>query len=319
MRIILDGARVRELRKKRGWDQVQLAETSGLSSRTIRNVEASRPVSLATAELVAEALEVPVSELQCALLPSWQSVPSLGDEVAEGRLREARRAAMEGKHDKAVTKIEEVLAAKEHQLAPAVRLELRLMAAVMLDEGGRQPEALDVIGDILADLGRTSDVPPELPHWVEHHRGIALRRGGRLSEAREVFEGVIARARDLPRIFLPSAWHQLGVVELEAARGASGEERAARVERAIECLETADAGWLKTPSGAHLPGEHRRGFTQRRLAEGPRPRRQGTGSAPLPVRRRRDPGLVQVRPLRRRDPTAPGRGPEARLSGAANR
>ena len=54
---------VRRLRVRRGWTQSDLAEFSGLTSRTIAAAEAGRPVSARTVRELAAALGVTLSML----------------------------------------------------------------------------------------------------------------------------------------------------------------------------------------------------------------------------------------------------------------
>ncbi|MBI2900431.1 MAG: helix-turn-helix transcriptional regulator [Planctomycetes bacterium] len=62
------GARIRDVRRRRGWSQEELAHVSGLSRTFMGTVELGRKAaSLATVHRIAEALGVPVVEL---FLPS---------------------------------------------------------------------------------------------------------------------------------------------------------------------------------------------------------------------------------------------------------
>src|ERR1044072_9512609 len=54
---------IQKLRLKRGWSQQQLAEASGLSTRTIQRVEAGHPASVETLKSVAAVFEVDFSTL----------------------------------------------------------------------------------------------------------------------------------------------------------------------------------------------------------------------------------------------------------------
>ena len=54
---------IQKLRLKRGWSQQQLAEASGLSTRTIQRVEAGHPASVETLKSIAAVFEVDFSTL----------------------------------------------------------------------------------------------------------------------------------------------------------------------------------------------------------------------------------------------------------------
>ncbi len=57
--LVMDGERVRSLREERGMSQRQLAEASGVSKKTLTNVEASKVRVLpSTARKIGAALEV---------------------------------------------------------------------------------------------------------------------------------------------------------------------------------------------------------------------------------------------------------------------
>lgn len=59
----VDGALVRSLRRSKGWNQKTLAESAGVSERTVRNAEKSQPLQTHIANYISEALEVALSEL----------------------------------------------------------------------------------------------------------------------------------------------------------------------------------------------------------------------------------------------------------------
>lgn len=58
-----EGDKIRSLRTKRAWTQEMLAQKTGVSKRTIENLERGSPVRLQSLRLVAEALGVDPSEL----------------------------------------------------------------------------------------------------------------------------------------------------------------------------------------------------------------------------------------------------------------
>ncbi|MGJ4846637.1 helix-turn-helix domain-containing protein [Leifsonia sp. Le1] len=59
----MNQTRIRELRKTKGWTQERLAENSGVAVRTIQRLESGEDASLETLALLADALNVDVSDL----------------------------------------------------------------------------------------------------------------------------------------------------------------------------------------------------------------------------------------------------------------
>ena len=57
------GARIRELRRKRGWSQEQLGAMVGFSQSKISKIENGDWDSLSDLKLIARALEIPIEEL----------------------------------------------------------------------------------------------------------------------------------------------------------------------------------------------------------------------------------------------------------------
>jgi transcriptional regulator with XRE-family HTH domain len=55
---------IRTLRKERGWSQEQLAEISGVSSRTIQRIERGGNAGLESLKCLAAVFETPITELQ---------------------------------------------------------------------------------------------------------------------------------------------------------------------------------------------------------------------------------------------------------------
>jgi transcriptional regulator with XRE-family HTH domain len=58
-------SRIRELRKKYGYSQEELAERSGIEYKHVQRLESKKPcdVKLSTVEKLAKAFKIPVSEL----------------------------------------------------------------------------------------------------------------------------------------------------------------------------------------------------------------------------------------------------------------
>lgn len=54
---------IQKLRLKQGWSQQQLAEASGLSTRTIQRIEAGHPASVETLKSIAAVFEVDFASL----------------------------------------------------------------------------------------------------------------------------------------------------------------------------------------------------------------------------------------------------------------
>ena len=61
--VLVDGRRLRELRRARGLTQIELAVISGVSARTIRNAEAGRPIRVDFLKFLATAVGVPATDL----------------------------------------------------------------------------------------------------------------------------------------------------------------------------------------------------------------------------------------------------------------
>ncbi|MGB1109064.1 MAG: helix-turn-helix domain-containing protein [Gammaproteobacteria bacterium] len=92
--IELNGSRIRELRKLRGWTQTRLAAVSGISERTIRSAEKGQSVDMFTWTTIAASLAVNKEHL----LPNYSppaNPPSPGDCLVT-LLRSERAAALLG-------------------------------------------------------------------------------------------------------------------------------------------------------------------------------------------------------------------------------
>lgn len=55
---------IRKLRQQKGWSQEQLAEVTGLSSRTIQRIENGEPASNETMRALAAVFDIPLSEMR---------------------------------------------------------------------------------------------------------------------------------------------------------------------------------------------------------------------------------------------------------------
>jgi transcriptional regulator with XRE-family HTH domain len=63
MTATVDGKRIQSLRVRRGWTQEQLAEQTGLSSRTIQRLERAESASMDTIQAIAATLDVDSADL----------------------------------------------------------------------------------------------------------------------------------------------------------------------------------------------------------------------------------------------------------------
>lgn len=89
---------IQKLRLQRGWSQQQLAEFSGLSSRTIQRIEAGQPASPETLKSLAAVFEIPFTDLQAppempatVTLPPTASITELEEAAALRHVRQLRR------------------------------------------------------------------------------------------------------------------------------------------------------------------------------------------------------------------------------------
>lgn len=74
---------VRKLRLQRGWSQAQLAEFSGLSTRTIQRIERGDNAGLESLKALAAVFEVEIASLQTeADMQSGESTADSGDRVS---------------------------------------------------------------------------------------------------------------------------------------------------------------------------------------------------------------------------------------------
>ena len=62
--------RIQKLRLQRGWSQEQLAELSGLSTRTIQRLERGQPASLETLKALAAVFDVDLTTLKEPDMPA---------------------------------------------------------------------------------------------------------------------------------------------------------------------------------------------------------------------------------------------------------
>lgn len=81
---------IQKLRLKRGWSQQQLAEASGLSTRTIQRIEAGHPPSVESLKSIAAVFEVDFSTLNPEQTMTTTTAPG-ADALAEKQEAEAFR------------------------------------------------------------------------------------------------------------------------------------------------------------------------------------------------------------------------------------
>ncbi len=72
---------IKKLRLQRGWSQEQLAELSGLSSRTVQRIERGENASLETLKSLASVFEVDVSDLTDHFMIQDQEEPAMQDDT----------------------------------------------------------------------------------------------------------------------------------------------------------------------------------------------------------------------------------------------
>jgi len=88
-----DGPKVRSLRTRRGWTQLDLATASDTTARTVQRVEKSQHVSIDSLRAIASALELDVAQLQPIDSPPIEQLGPKLDHTAPGmaELLEERR------------------------------------------------------------------------------------------------------------------------------------------------------------------------------------------------------------------------------------
>jgi len=83
---------IQKLRLKRGWSQEQLADVSGLSTRTIQRIERGQPASLETLKALASVFEIDVSRLTEPQMPNPATSAAEAEEaLAFARVRDIKR------------------------------------------------------------------------------------------------------------------------------------------------------------------------------------------------------------------------------------
>lgn len=82
---------IRKLRQDKGWSQEQLAEVTGLSSRTIQRIENGEPASNETMRALAAVFDIPLSEMRPLPTPDPKQQKHLFSSEERRVLRDIRR------------------------------------------------------------------------------------------------------------------------------------------------------------------------------------------------------------------------------------
>lgn len=82
---------IQTLRVKRGWSQEQLAEFSGLSTRTVQRLEAGNKASVETLKAIAAVFEINYSDLSREQDMSTRTQQTIEEEAAFRHVRKVKR------------------------------------------------------------------------------------------------------------------------------------------------------------------------------------------------------------------------------------
>jgi transcriptional regulator with XRE-family HTH domain len=256
---IINGPLVRELREELGLSQQDLAKRAKVHVRTILNIENGHTKAVTSNTILGFAREFrrAPEDVIITRVTAWDEVPRVKNKRDRGILSTAVHEDMEGNHAKAIELCERV---NRRALDTDDRRgyeDTTVLLATFLDHAGRHKESLQKCEQLLAD-GKTST---SCRQWAGHHRGIALRRLGSLSEARAAFEQILQeRGRHLA-----STRHQLGVVALEEARLEEGPRRRVRLDEAESTFKIAIGEWRNIAGRLTARGYHRVAHSHRRL------------------------------------------------------
>ena len=259
-RCLIDGTRLKQCRRQKGWSQKTLARKAGIAVRKLLDIENNRGVyDRDTVSHLAKALGVDAEELVLERDIDWRAVPKLPTRAERDLVAKAIRLDMEGKHHEAVQLCRDVLErgnpAADKRLAYP-ELHIRLIS--ILDNAGEHEKALaeceTFLNKLPAGLARES-------RWARYHRGICERRLGHLSQAGTIFLQLLSES-DRGSV---SVLHQLGVLSIQLAK--SDATRAARhLDEAVEYFKTVIRKWDELAARTkEVP--HRKGYTLLRLAE----------------------------------------------------
>lgn len=81
---------VQKLRLQRGWSQQQLAELSGLSTRTIQRIEGGQPASTETLKSLASVFEIEFSQLTSESDVKPQTPSAVDEQLALSQVRKLK-------------------------------------------------------------------------------------------------------------------------------------------------------------------------------------------------------------------------------------
>jgi tetratricopeptide (TPR) repeat protein len=249
----LDLSLIRAEIDQRHWNQKQLAGEARVALRSVTSLFKGNAVTYAVAGNLARALNLSVfalTEKHLHVGAGWLDVPDLGV-THERLLIEALQKDMRGLHAEAARLCRRILR-ELPDLDDERRTFVRVKLATIIDNGGRHAEALALLETILNDASLASRVPARVLFWAGYHRALSLRRLRRLDEAKKAFQTLLAKDNQHA---VASINHQLGVVYLELAK-----QGKSTLDEALSCLQKSREIWQRV-------GNHREGFSLRRLAE----------------------------------------------------
>jgi hypothetical protein len=255
---LLDLPLIRAELDRRRWLRKQLADASTVGSRTLTTIFNGHAVTYDVASLLARALGCSVfalTEKHLHVGSTWLDVPDL-DAAHERLLIEALQHDMHGRHAQAAKLCRRILR-ELPDLDDERRTFVRLKMAIFMDNGGDHVGALALLEAMVRDDSLRSCVPGRLFFWAEYHRALCFRRLRRLNEAESAF---LVLLKDAMPHALACVKHQLGVVYLKSAK-----KEGPALVRAIRYLRASRDIWQRA-------GNHREGFSLRRLAEADRVR-----------------------------------------------
>jgi len=259
-RYLLDGPKVRSLRKAKGWKREALVnETKGaVSVRTLIHIETARPYVLdRIAKAVAAALDSPIESITKEIRypdggPADLPIPGMNTEDQEC-LNRARDCDMAGKHKEAIALTEKLLARVDNNdfaLKAAVTIKL----ATFLDNAGKHVEALETLDRLMQEPFFRTQVEEKVQTWALYHRAIALRRLARFDDAERQLRPVLENCSSEHRV---AANHELGVICLERFSQSKNTEH----------LTKSLCQFMQSRARWHSQRNHREGFALHRMAQ----------------------------------------------------